>query len=273
MAEPSETPLEPGSQEHPVNIPPETPPADTPPAEPANSEPPAEPPASTEPPAEPPANAEPEGELDTVGFKFNGVEVTVDVPADLREELSSKGINVNAVVTELYTSEDFNLSAETKEKLYEVYGKAAVESYLGSLKMQNELTLKNHSESVAAQTAANEAAWNETLEQVGGEAEWNAMELWAQGNLSDEEFIELNKIMDTGSRYAQKLAVADLLARYRASEGDTAPNLITGDAPPPPTGTNALTRQQYIEGFKNGEYKKDPRSWDARRRKGIESGI
>lgn len=273
MAEPSETPQDTGSQEHPVNTPPETPPADTPPAS-TPSEPPAnETPPADEPPAEPPPADEPAGELDTAGFKFNGVEVTVDVPTDLREELSSKGIDVNAVVTELYTSDDFNLSAETKEKLYEVYGKAAVESYLSSLKLQNEYTLKNHNESVAAQQAANEAAWNETLDQVGGEAEWNAMELWAQNNLTDEEFLELNKVMETGSRYAQKLAVADLLSRYKSAEGDVAPNLISGDRTPPSTTEVALTRQQYIEGFKNGEYKKDPRAWDARRRKGIEAGI
>jgi hypothetical protein len=254
----------------PGDTPAETPPVDT--VTPVDGDEPA-PVEPVAPEEETEEKAEEPKELDTTGFKFNGVDVTVDVPADLREELSSKGIDVSAVVTELYTSEDFNLSAETKEKLYEVYGKAAVESYLSSLKMQNELTLRTYNESVAAQTAANEKAWNETLEQVGGEAEWQAMELWAQGTLTDEEFHDLNKVMESGSRYAQKLAVADLLSRYKSSEGDSAPNLVAGDSLPAVSTDAALTRQQYIDGFKSGEQKKDPRAWDARRRKGIESGI
>lgn len=214
-----------------------------------------------------------ESGLDSTGFKFNGADVTVEVPADLREELAGKGVDVNAVVKELYTSEDFNLTPETKDKLYAVYGKAMVESYLQGLRLQNEVTMKSHTDGIAAATAADELAWTETAAQVGGEEAWNALELWAQGTFTDEEFKDFNAAMTSGSRYTQKLAVADLMARHKAVDGDAAPDLITGERVAPVTTSGALSAAEYRKGFQDGSYAKSPAEWDARRRKGHELGI
>lgn len=243
--------------------PPETPPGETPPAE----TPPAEAPPAEEPPKEAPT------ELDMSAFKFQGQEVTVTVPDDLREELTAKGVDVNKVVTELYTSEDFTVSDETKQALYGVYGKAIVDSYLDALKTQNEATLKGAADTVAQQEAAEAAVWTETLEQIGGEPVWSAMEAFAQKTFSDEEFLEFNRVMSQGTRYAQKLAISDVLNRYKAAEGDAAPTLVKGDAVPPAAGTEALSYAEYQALFKSGEYSKNPKLYDAMRRRGQARGI
>lgn len=264
-AEVTETPaaVEETGEQHPANVSTETPAAVV--EEPASTDT----PAAEETPAETPA----EGALDCTGFKFNGQDVTVDVPADLREELTGKGINVNDVVKELYTSEDFSLTDATKESLYKVFGKSMVDSYLLGLKAQNEGAMRTHADGIAADEAANTAAWNETVEQVGGEENWTALEAWAQTQFTDEQFAEFNSVMESGSRYAQKLAIADLMARHSSKEGDSAPNLVTGERVPPVSKDGALSYSDYINGFRNGEQKKDPATWDARRRAGQAQGI
>lgn len=259
------------NEEHPANVPAGTPPAETPPAE----TPPAETPPGETPPAEEPPKEEPApGELDCANFKFEGMEVTVEVPADLREELAGKGIDANKVVTELYTSEDFSLTAETKESLYKAFGKATVDSYLGALKDQNRMNMKEHTDQQAQVTAAEAVAWTETVDQIGGEESWAAMEQWAQATLSDADFDQFNSVMSSGNRYAQKLAVADMHAKYKAVEGDGAPNLINGDnVPPASTEGKALSAEEYRDLFKTKEYYKAPAKYDALRRKGQALGI
>lgn len=224
-------------------------------------------------PVEPIVEPVAEGAMDCTGFKFQGQDVTVEVPADLREELSGKGINVNDVVKELYTSEDFSLTDATKESLYKVFGKSMVDSYLMGLKAQNEGAFRTQADSLAADTAANDAAWSETVEQIGGEDNWTALEAWAQAQFTDEQFREFNSVMDSGSRYAQKLAISDLMARHKATEGDSAPTLVQGDRTPTASKDGALSYSDYINGFRNGEQKKDPGTWDARRRAGQAQGI
>lgn len=224
-------------------------------------------------PIEPVVDPVAEGAMDCTGFKFNGQDVTVEVPSDLREELTGKGINVNDVVKELYTSEDFSLTDATKESLYKVFGKSMVDSYLLGLKAQNEGSMRTHADGLAADEAANTVAWNETVEQVGGEDNWTALEAWAQTQFTDEQFKEFNSVMESGSRYAQKLAIADLMARHSAKEGDSAPNLVTGERVPPVSKDGALDYTTYVRGFGTPAQKADPAAWDARRRAGMAQGI
>lgn len=74
-----------------------------------------------------------------VSYFFGGEEVTIEVPQDVEEELKAKGLDAYAIAAELYAKDgDFSLSEETKQKLYDAFGKFAVDAYLSGLKAQNE---------------------------------------------------------------------------------------------------------------------------------------
>lgn len=230
-------------------------------------------PAGDEPPKGDETPAPAEGELDCTGFKFNGAEATVEVPAELRAELASKGVDVNAVVKELYTSEDFTLTEATKVTLVTAFGKEIVESYLSALKAQNESTFAAAGNQQAAIEQAEQAAWAETVEQIGGEENWPALETFALATLDDAALAEFNKVMESGNRYAQKLAISDIYSKYKAVEGDPAANLIPGEVPATGGEGQALSYADFQKLIRSGEYRKNPTLYDALRRKGQAAGI
>ena len=270
--------VDPNSQEPTGNEPTEQEPTDNPadtvtPQEPQETpQEPEEPQGDTDPNAPKEDPVEPQGESESINVQFEGIDVPVDVPADVVAQLSDVGLKADEVVKELYDGE-FGLGEETKAKLYEKYGQGLVDTYLGAIKSHNELVVKQMGEATAAQEQANEARWNETLEQVGGEDNWNTMETWAADNLTDAQFDEFNSVMEGGNAYAQKLAVQDLMAQYRNAEGDHSLNLVNGDTTKPSGDDSALSREQYLAVIGTQEYKDNPAKFDAMRRKGMQKGI
>lgn len=251
------TPETPPEEQHPAVIPEETPPEETPPGE------------ETPPEETPPAT----GDLDCSNFTFNGVAATVEVPEDLRAELTAKGIDVNAVVTELYTSEGFVLTEATKATLDTAFGKNTVDLFLSALKSQNENTFKNHADSIAAVSQAEEAAWNETAEQIGGAENWPALEAFALATMTDTALEEFNKVMASGNRYAQKLAIGDVYSKFKTAEGDPAAVLVQADGVPDGSEGAPLSYSAYQTLIRSGEYRKNPKLYDSLRRAGQAAGI
>ena len=62
---------------------------------------------------------------------------------------------------------------------------------------------------------------------VGGDETYGQMQSWAEQNLSDEEGVAFNNLMDTGDAATIQLAVEGLYSRYSKSMG-VEPNLYTG---------------------------------------------
>ena len=62
---------------------------------------------------------------------------------------------------------------------------------------------------------------------VGGDETYGQMQSWAEQNLSNEEGIAFNNLMDTGDAATIQLAVEGLYSRYSKSMG-VEPNLYTG---------------------------------------------
>ena len=62
---------------------------------------------------------------------------------------------------------------------------------------------------------------------VGGDETYGQMQSWAEQNLSDEEGLAFNNLMDTGDAATIQLAVEGLYSRYSKSMG-VEPNLYTG---------------------------------------------
>lgn len=215
-------------------------------------------------------------------YFFNGQQVQVEVPEDLRENLSSAGIDVDSVVKELYGKEgDFTLSDKTRAPLDEKFGKVVVDTFLNAVKSQNEGILKGATE---AQNAANEAdkqavEWSNEL--VGGEESWGALEEWATGSLSEEEIQSFNRAMASGDKWMQEIAINTLASRMKEDTGDVNASLISGDSTSTESGGTALSASEYINemtspAFRDlkGQDKVNAQNQlDARRRAGIKKGI
>ena len=226
---------------------------------------------TTEDSAEGEESSDKEEGADDFDYKYSDTSVEIDIPDDLRSELAAKDLDVDELAKELYSGE-FSLSDETRAKLDEAYGKFVVDSFLSSLKVQNDLNIQSHKDITAKQEAADKVAWDAAMEQVGGEDGWAAMESWAVQNLDDSAFDGFNKAMESGDPYLQKLAIQDMQGKYRESEGDTSVRLLEGETSAPKI-EGALSASDYAALFKSGEYSKDPNKYDAMRRQGQKRGI
>jgi len=219
------------------------------------------------------------GEAD---FYFNGQQVQVEIPEDLKGSLDAAGVNVDSVMKELYGKDsDFTLSDDTRAPLDEKYGKVVVDTFLNAMKSQNEGILKGATEAQNAASEADKQAVEWSNEVVGGEENWNSLESWATDNLEEGEITSFNKAMSSGDKWMQELAIKALNGKMQSAEGDTTANLVSGDSSID-TGSGAgLSGQDYISemtttafrALKGHEKVNAQKQLDARRRTGIKRGL
>lgn len=231
-------------------------------------------PATPETPSTPETPTAVTEDIQLDGFKFDGQDCTVTIPADLANFTAEKGIDAQEIAKEMYS--ETGLTDETREKLYDAFGKWQVDTYLNGLEAQNKATFTQHNTEQEAITKAQEEAWEETMTLMGGEDKWADLDAYAVQNLDEQQLEEFNHVMQNGSLYMQKLMIADLWSKYQAAGAPPAPaqlDLETGSDAPPSNAGGAITQEEYFASFKNGEYRKDPAGWDARRQAGLKKGI
>lgn len=223
-----------------------------------------------------------ESEVAEGEFYFNGQQVQVEVPDDLKSSLSDAGVNVDTVLSELYGKDsDFTLSDETRKPLDEKFGKPIVDTFLSSLKQQNDSVLKGAESAQKAAEEANAQAAEWSNELVGGEEQWDALSEWAEGNLEESQIESFNKAMQSGDKWLQELAIKDLHSKYQNSEGDTNVSLISGDSAGIDSSGSPLGRDEYIAEMTSPEFMKlrgqdkakAQAQLDARRRAGQRKGL
>lgn len=211
------------------------------------------------------------------GIKFGGQDVEVTIPADLVNFTAEKGIDAQAVSKELYASEDFTLSEETKASLYEAFGQWQVDTYLAGIKASNDNTMASHASDVEALGVAEKAAWDATMEVMGGEDRWDDLSSYADQTMDDAEFDEFNEVMKTGSLRMQQLMIADVFGKFKAAGAPVATTILDleeGATGGDPTGGDSpLSQSAFLDLMRTGEYKKDPAKYDALRRAGMAKGI
>lgn len=211
------------------------------------------------------------------GVKYGDLDVTVNIPADLANMAAEKGIDAQAISKELYESEDFTLSQESLDGLYDAFGKWQVDTYLSGLKAKNDAMVSSYQQDQESRTKAEESAWESTLEIMGGEDKWNDLSVYASENLSEEEMEEFNAIMENGTLKMQQLMIADLFGKFSAAGAPVAPvslDLEGGGASAPVVSENGpLSYQDYLELFQTGEYKNNPELYDKRRQLGMAKGL
>ncbi|UCR91790.1 capsid assembly scaffolding protein [Escherichia phage ULINTec4] len=223
-------------------------------------------------------------DTEEVQYFFGEHEVTVDIPQDVTDSLKEKGIDAKQVAKELYSKDGkFELSDATKQKLYDAFGKFAVDAYLSGLKAQNEAFFLKEANAAKELEVANTQRFSDVSKEVGGEEGWSRLEAWALEALSDDELTAFNAVMESGNQYLQQYAVRELESRRKAAQGDDKPNLIEPSAPATASEDNGpLSREQYLREMMTlssrfGTDKKAAAEYqaklDARRRAGMARGL
>lgn len=219
-----------------------------------------------------------------VSYFFGGEEVTIEVPQEVEEELKAKGLDAHAIAAELYAKDgDFSLSEETKQKLYDAFGKFAVDAYLSGLKAQNEAFMLRSENEAKEREAADVQRFTDISKECGGEEGWNRLEEWALESLSDDELTAFNAVMQSGNQYLQMYAVRELEARRKAAQGDDEVTLVQPSAPAVGASENSpLSAQEYIREISqlSQRFGRDRKAaaeaqakLDARRRAGMAKGL
>lgn len=217
-------------------------------------------------------------------FFFGEQEVEIEIPDDVSTALKEKGIDAMQVAKELYgEGGKFELKEETKQKLYDAFGKFAVDAYLSGLKAQNESFFMKEANAAKEAEAANAKRFTDVAQEVGGEEGWTRLEEWALETLSDEELTAFNAVMASGNQYLQQYAVRELEGRRKQAQGDDKPSLIEPSASAKANEENSpLTRDQYVQAIAtlSQKYGNDRKAMaeaqaklDARRRAGMARGI
>lgn len=225
-----------------------------------------------------------ESPQEEVSYFFGGEEVTIEVPQEVEEELKAKGLDAYAIAAELYAKDgDFSLSEETKQKLYDAFGKFAVDAYLSGLKAQNEAFMLRSENEAKEREAADVQRFTDISKECGGEEGWNRLEEWALEALSDDELTAFNAVMQSGNQYLQMYAVRELEARRKAAQGDDEVTLVQPSAPAVDASDNSpLSAQEYIREISqlSQRFGRDRKAaaeaqakLDARRRAGMAKGL
>lgn len=225
-----------------------------------------------------------ESSQEEVSYFFGGEEVTIEVPQEVEEELKAKGLDAYAIAAELYAKDgDFSLSEETKQKLYDAFGKFAVDAYLSGLKAQNEVFMLRSENEAKEREAADVQRFTDISKECGGEEGWNRLEEWALEFLSDDELTAFNAVMQSGNQYLQMYAVRELEARRKAAQGDDEVTLVQPSAPAVDASDNSpLSAQEYIREISqlSQRFGRDRKAaaeaqakLDARRRAGMAKGL
>jgi hypothetical protein len=211
--------------------------------------------------------------------KYGDYDVSVNIPPDLVALANEKEIDIKALSEELYSSENFSLSDESLNKLYDAFGKWQVDTYLSGLKASNEVMLSEYKNQQSTKAEAEKQAWDKTIEIMGGEDRWTDLNAFAEANLSEEEIEDFNHVMKNGSIKLQELMIRDLWSKFTDSGAPLAP--ATNDLDLEEGGsttktqdtTGPLSQEDYLKLFVTGEYKKNPELFDKRRQLGIAKGI
>lgn len=238
-------------------------------------------PSATE--GEPDPAGEPAPTDDTPAeFYWGGESVDIEITDDVNDALKEKGLDAMAIAKELYAKDgEFSLSDETKQKLYDAFGKFSVDAYLSGLKAQNEMFIMNNQRDAEKAEQANAERYSTISKEIGGDEGWSKLEEFALSTLSDDELEAFNAVMNSGNQYLQAYAVRELESRRNKTQGDDSVSLIPGNAATATEGGPLSRQDYYAEMAKLGQtYKHDKAGaasaqavLDARRRAGMAKGI
>lgn len=220
-------------------------------------------------------------------YFFGDDQVEVAVPDDIAAAFADKGIDANQVLSELFAKEGkFELTAETKAKLDEAFGKGMVDGYLNLYRQQNEMAVKQFKSDAEAQSKLHEQITSDFSALVGGDAGWGELDAWAAENMSDTDLASFNAVMQLPPEHwqAQRAVIEAIQIKRGAikeeTEGTGMGQLIGDDTTAggsPTAGLPQTLTMAEFQGIMGSEkYRKDPQyaaRIDAVRRASKQAGI
>ena len=220
-------------------------------------------------------------------YFFGDDQVEVAVPDDIAAAFADKGIDANQVLSELFAKEGkFELTAETKAKLDEAFGKGMVDGYLNLYRQQNEMAVKQFKSDAEAQSKLHEQITSDFSTLVGGDAGWGELDAWAAENMSETDLASFNAVMQLPPEHWQaQRAVIEAIQIKRGSvktetEGTGMGQLIGDDTTAGGSQTAGLPQTLTMAEFQgimgSEKYRKDPQyaaRIDAVRRASKQAGI
>lgn len=220
-------------------------------------------------------------------YFFGDDQVEVAVPDDIAAAFADKGIDANQVLSELFAKEGkFELTAETKAKLDEAFGKGLVDGYLNLYRQQNEMAVKQFKSDAEAQSKLHEQITSDFSTLVGGDAGWGELDAWAAENMSETDLASFNAVMQLPPEHwqAQRAVIEAIQIKRGAvkteTEGTGMGQLIGDDTTAggsPTAGLPQTLTMAEFQGIMGSEkYRKDPQyaaRIDAVRRASKQAGI
>lgn len=209
-------------------------------------------------------------------FEYNGVPVKIENKPEMVAAFKEKGLDIDAVNKELFSKD--GITADTKAKLDEAFGKMAVDMYLDGWKNNHDAMVEKHKLDEAKYVEEMTASANEA---AGGK--WKEVLAWAQKGLTADEYKEYAEVINGGNKRAMQLAIKDLTAKsgLAGTESNSLlpPAMSPRATPLSATGAvttaddYALSAQQYRAAITSKEYYKNPAEYDKRREAGMAKGI
>lgn len=157
-------------------------------------------------------------------YFFGDDQVEVAVPDDIAAAFADKGIDANQVLSELFAKEGkFELTAETKAKLDEAFGKGMVDGYLNLYRQHNEMAVKQFRSDAEAQSKLHEQITSDFSTLVGGDAGWGELDAWAAENMSETDLASFNAVMQLPPEHwqAQRAVIEAIQIKRGAVKTDT----------------------------------------------------
>lgn len=167
-----------------------------------------------------------------------------EVPAEAapaKEIVDKAGLDWNKVNAEFST--DGKLSDESYAALEKAgIPREMVDNYSSGIMSSRKLA---ETEAAVARTDA--------LSSVGGEEGYSKIVAWAVENMSKEDIVSYNTVVNGKDHGAVKIAIAGLKAKFEAAEGSE-PKLISGG---PSTGVGYANQKEMHADMKKPEYQTD----------------
>ncbi|AWD90616.1 hypothetical protein [Pseudomonas phage Njord] len=208
---------------------------------------------------------EPEQEGDAVEFFYGGQSVEIEVPAEISSALTEAGLDEKAVLAELFAKEGkFELTADTRAKLDEKFGKLMVDGYLKMYKGLNDQTMAEATKQAQSASEAQKQIQSEYTTIVGGEEGLGKLEAYVL-TLDQKQIDSYNAVMGGDSWDAQKMVLTMLRTQMAAADkqanGDKTISLL-GDGDPASLATGDITDKGWLSGAEYQKLMGDDKYWD-----------
>jgi hypothetical protein len=212
-------------------------------------------------------------------YLYKGKEVQVTNNPEVEAAFKEKGLDIDKVNVELFSEK--GLTKETKESLYEAFGKPAVDMYLQGWESSNDAAMERMERAEQEYVREVDTIVAET---VGDKKD--AVLKWANDNLDAKTYEEYRKRINGDDTFAVRLALQDLANRsglMNGTEKTTEPvESVRALALSPSSGAKGgeeqgLTQDEYQALFKptgkgRAPYWDNPQKYDNLRELGRKSG-